>query len=325
MTHLPIYNSDINAWITFNNYFNSQKEYLSVSLNSSNPPTVNQYTRFNFYKTTSATLLSTVATGNVEYSAGANINYLINEAVYEDSAARTFTWNAGNFPNSTTLTASTYYLYCCGSTNQGSTTIGKGCYGVSTNIPSYSYQKGGWYSTADYRVLASFIYSTGSTFGELNVYQSLCTLPNINDAIESTSYSTSAYFLMQSTKHIYYKTLGNDLPANKSYSTFDSGWVASTSFARQTFTITHNLNGNLPELITRVFISTVASDTNCHEMLPLSYGAAGGDYGITLNSISTASFQINTAPTGIAWTGSTGSVVAITVSSGWYKACIYKL
>jgi len=323
MTHLPVYNSDINAWITFNNYFNSQKEYLSISLNSSNPPTVNQYTRFNFYKSTSATILSAVATGNSEYSAGASINYLINEAIYEDSAARTFTWNTGNFPNSTTLSASTYYLYCNGSTNQGSTTIGKGCYGVSTNIPSYSYQKGGWYSTNDYRVLASFIYSTASTFGELNTFQSIGTLPNINDAISSTSYSTSAYFLMQTTNNQYYRTQGSNFPASKPYSTFSSTWTKYNSLAvgYSTVVITHNLKTEYSDIITKIFFSTVGSDTNAFELFSITFGLNG--YNFTGASVSTDAFKLTFSENGLLRIVSTGyQAISSTV---WMKVCCYVL
>jgi hypothetical protein len=159
-TRLAKYQSDFNAWPANNNYHNASKEYMQFTLNGSNPPTLARFSRFNFYATDTANIPAGTPTGNNEYGAGDAITYLVNEAIYEDAAARTFTWSSGNFP---VQSDGTWYLYCDGSTDTDETTIGKGKYGASkTETPTFSFQKGGWYSANGYRVLCEFT-STGGT------------------------------------------------------------------------------------------------------------------------------------------------------------------
>jgi hypothetical protein len=159
-TKLLTYKGDTNAWMAFNNYFHAQQEYIEVAVNGSNPPTVLQNVRFKFYNTASGTIPSGTATGNNEYGAGDTITYLVNQAIFEDSAARTFAWSSGNFP---AASDGTWYLFCDGSTDTSSASIGQGSYGASkTETPTWSFQKGGWYSASGYRILAQFTYTGGT-------------------------------------------------------------------------------------------------------------------------------------------------------------------
>lgn len=156
-------NSDRNVWITNNDYMRTlmgAQEFISVELNGNNPPTVKQYTRFSIYKTdNSYTISDQASTGNNSYPAGTTPTYLLAEAVYEDSADRTFAWGSGNFP---AQSDGTWYLYCTGSNDTDVAGRGKGIYGASkTETPSLSRQKGGYYSSSGYRILASFDSASG--------------------------------------------------------------------------------------------------------------------------------------------------------------------
>lgn len=154
--------SDINVWgLTHNDSHKvllGEGEYIEIENNTPNPPTIKQYSRFFYYNTdNSYTIASGTATGNNVYPQNTTPTYLLADAIYEDGADQTFIWNSGNFP---VQSAATFYLYCVGGEDTDATSKGKGTYGASTNAPTYSYEKGGWYSN-DGRVLAKFTSSGG--------------------------------------------------------------------------------------------------------------------------------------------------------------------
>lgn len=177
-TQLPRYEIDKNNWVKLNNLFKSLTntiEYIEIVLNGNNPPTVKQNTRFLYYEANNRTLSSAEVTGDNEYSAGATVESLESHGIFEDSADRTFAWSAGDFP---VQSDGTWFLYCDGSLDTDSTTIGKGNYGASKTLtPVWNQKKGGWYDAAtDEKILASFT-STSGTVAALSVYNTI----TIND------------------------------------------------------------------------------------------------------------------------------------------------
>lgn len=171
-THLPKAGSDINAWIAFNNYFNVINESIDIQLNGNNPPTIKQYFRCAYYKIDSSyTIPASPATGNNEYGVSDNIDYLVNEAIFEDTADLTFTWGGTTrgevFP---AQSDGTWYIILKGSYDQNETTIGQGIYNISkTESPIPSIKKNGAYSAGGYRVVGSFV-STGGVVSDLRTF-----------------------------------------------------------------------------------------------------------------------------------------------------------
>lgn len=170
-TRLPKMNSDINAWHTLNNLFNVNNignEFITIALNSNNPPTIKRYTRALFYATdASYTIAASPATGNNEYGAGDNITYLTSEAIYEDTADLTFTWSSTVRGESIPAQSDgTWYILLTGSVDTDETTIGQGTYNFSkTETPTWNDTKGGWYSSGGYKVLGSFDSTSGTVSG----------------------------------------------------------------------------------------------------------------------------------------------------------------
>lgn len=197
---------DVNNWLKFNNFFYAQtqnNEYLDIQLNSNNPPTVKQGTRFVFYNTDNTFTIPNSTTGDNEYGANDTITYLVNEAIFEDGGDLSFTW-AGSVRGETIATQSdnTWYLYCTGSYNQDQTTIGQGVYNFSTNAPTYSEVKGGWYSS-DGKVIAKFT-SSGGTVANLIILGNNISRGTI--APDFTPGKIGQFYLDTTTNYIYYST-----------------------------------------------------------------------------------------------------------------------
>jgi hypothetical protein len=174
-TRLAKANDDNNVWGVINNDYMrtllGSNEYISIELNGLNPPSINQYTRFQFYNTsTSYTIGSSALTGNNNYPAGYTPTYNISEAIFEDNSSRTFTWGSEGFP-STYVASTPYYFICTGGKDGGSSDIGLGSYALTTIAPTLQINKGGYYTSTGGKALASFITSSGSTsFFGFSVY-----------------------------------------------------------------------------------------------------------------------------------------------------------
>jgi hypothetical protein len=167
-THLQKPGSDVNVWgVAHNDYHKvllGEGEYIEVLANANNPPTIKQYTRFQLYATdASYTIPASPSTENNTYPANSTPTYLMSQAIYEDGADVTFTWS-GTVRGEVLPAQSdgTWYLVCKNQLDTDATTKGQGVYTVSkTETPTWSYQKGGYYSASGYRVLAEFTSTAG--------------------------------------------------------------------------------------------------------------------------------------------------------------------
>ncbi|HEY0090405.1 MAG TPA: hypothetical protein VGB37_16265, partial [Candidatus Lokiarchaeia archaeon] len=148
----------------------------------------------------------------------------------------------------------------------------------------------------------------------------------INNAEASTVSSTGAYFLVQSTNNQYYRILGSNLPATKTYSTYSSTWVKSNGLTSYSdlHVFTHNLNANFSDIITKVFFSTVGSDTSCFSVdHGITFSLTG--YNFVAESVSTDvlnAINLRFSVNGLLKIVSTG-YQAIT-STVWMKVTCYK-
>lgn len=179
-THLGKHDSDINCWGAVHNDYHrtllGTGEWISVEANANNPPTVKQYTRFQKYATDATyTIPATPSTDNNCYPNNTAPTYLLSQAIYEDGADVTFTWSGAT--RGETLPAQsdgTWYLVCKNQYDSSASTKGQGVYTVSkTETPTWSYEKGGYYSTSGYRVLAAFTSASG-TVALTHVYNGEC-------------------------------------------------------------------------------------------------------------------------------------------------------
>lgn len=163
MVHMQKAGSDVNVWsLTHNDFHNTLlggHEIIKIEKNGNNPPTVKQYSRFSVYSTSSDyTIPNGTDTENLTYPQNTTPSYLNAEAIYE-SADVTFAFG-GTVRGATlpSISDGTWYLYCSGGYDLNATSKGQGVYNVSkTETPTFTDQKGGWYSANGYRVLCSFI------------------------------------------------------------------------------------------------------------------------------------------------------------------------
>lgn len=169
--------SDINVWGAVNNdamFPCLQDDKILIVANSNNPPTVQAYTKFYVYGTDVFTAPSSPATGNNVYPASGVLTYLDAYSVFE-LADQTFVWNTAASGTSAGIpskaNSTTYYLFCTGSQDVDATSRGKGLYGVSTNAPTWSDLKDGWYSS-DGKVICRFTTDGSGNVGNISAYSS---------------------------------------------------------------------------------------------------------------------------------------------------------
>lgn len=194
---------------------------IIVAANGNNPPTVKQYTSFYVYGTDTFTSPTSPATGNAVYPANTSLTYLL-ASVISEPADQTFAWGtaagatSAGIPSKSNSTV--YYLFCSGSQDVDSTSRGKGLYGVSTNAPTWSDLKQGWYSS-DGRVLAKF-----TTDGSGNVTLNAVYTINSYSLVEQV---TNKFWV--DGRRIYRKVINvGTLPNNTSKSTAHGLTVSST-------------------------------------------------------------------------------------------------
>jgi hypothetical protein len=183
-THIQKAGSDIGAWGPVHNDYhrttNGGYEWFDIQANANNPPTVKRYSRFQFWATDNSYSIPDVATGNNNYPQATTPTYLNSQAIFEDGADLTFTWE-GTVRGEVLPAQSdgTWYVICKGCLDTDASTKGQGVYTVSkTETPTYSGQKGGFYSTGGYRVMASFV-STSGTVSAVTVLN-YPNLPNVD-------------------------------------------------------------------------------------------------------------------------------------------------
>jgi len=176
MVHMGKTGSDINSGMISHNDFHNTllggHEEIMIETNANNPPTIKAYSRFSIYATSSDyTIPNGTDTENLTYPQNTTPSYLNAQAIYE-GADVTFTWNSvkrgATIP---VISDGTWYVYCSGAYDLDATSKGQGVYNFSkTETPTYSHQKGGWYSASGYRVLASFVVAS-SAVSTLVIYQ----------------------------------------------------------------------------------------------------------------------------------------------------------
>jgi hypothetical protein len=188
-THIQKAGSDIGAWGPVHNDYhrttNGGYEWFDIVANGNNPPTVKRYSRFQIWATDNSYSIPDVATGNNNYPQATTPTYLNSQAVFEDAADVTFTWE-GTVRGEVLPAQSdgTWYLICKNCLDTDASTKGQGVYTVSkTETPTYSGQKGGYYSAGGYRVLAKFTSASG-TVSALTILN----YPNLPNADGTANY-----------------------------------------------------------------------------------------------------------------------------------------
>jgi hypothetical protein len=183
-THIQKAGSDIGTWGPVHNDYhrttNGGYEWFDIQANANNPPTVKRYSRFQFWATDNSYSIPDVATGNNNYPQATTPTYLNSQAIFEDGTDVTFTWE-GTVRGEVLPAQSdgTWYVICKGCLDTDASTKGQGVYTVSkTETPTYSGQKGGFYSAGGFRVLASFV-STSGTVSAVTILN-YPNLPNVD-------------------------------------------------------------------------------------------------------------------------------------------------
>ncbi len=263
MVRLGKVNSDINIWgLTHNDYHKTlvgHGEWISIVANGNNPPSVSQYTRFQFYDTdTSYTIPLVPPTENNVYSNNNSDAYFCAQAIYEDIGIRNFTWGGGaTFP---AQSDGTWYLYCYGSYDvaTGDLYRGRGNYGVSkTETPIYSEQKGGYYSANNNRVLAAFtsssgvvtlthVYNGGKVFKETNGNLSLKNTTedaDINFYVNNGGANSVAISIKGATQNIITSVTGKVATGGETAPDVDAGGLCLNNNNEIGFNLTLKNNG----------------------------------------------------------------------------------
>lgn len=169
------YNNDRDCWgISHNLYHRSllhAYEHIDIRLNSTandDPPTLKQNSAFSIYVEETPTLSTSAAGNNVLPAATTQVTNYVGEAVFCPND-QVYNWDSTNCLS--TGTDGTYYMYCTGADDIGTTSIGVGEIFYSSTIAfTVSAQKGNIpYSTDGYRALAKFAMSS-NTLSNLEVF-----------------------------------------------------------------------------------------------------------------------------------------------------------
>jgi hypothetical protein len=353
-THLPKANSDINAWICFNNFFNSKDEYLNIVLNGNEIPTVKQYSRTTLYNTDSHTISSAIATGNNEYADGDTITYLTTESIYEDGGDVELEW--GTTVRGRALSAKTdgtWYLYITESYDQSDSTIGQGIYEVEKTTaatPTYDHIKNGWYHATLGHAIARFTVSSG-TVSDLIILGRDVLIGDSNPqaaGLNITPGRIGQIFIDKTNTKLYFSTGTSDADdwndsSSGAYgltSYYDTGWVENllnggstpewrnvhlSSSGTSEGNITHGLNATLDKLLIRLLVSTDGTDANAIEV-----GKYSGNYSINIGwaplYVDANNVKIQTAATyGFNAMNDSGTGTAYTTGAYYYRIVVTKL
>lgn len=110
------------------------------------------------------------------------------------------------------------------------------------------------------------------------------------------------------------------------YENYDTGWVSNADWTNAEFTITHNLNVPLSDLVIKFLISTDGTDDNSIEVAAHSDVWSGtGYFGFTIYAIDDNSFYIQTGAQGIRLVSDTGSDLKVDTENWYYKVKVWKL
>ena len=111
---------------------------------------------------------------------------------------------------------------------------------------------------------------------------------------------------------------------------YDTGWVANSDWTNAEFTVTHNLDANLSDLIVKFFISTDGTEANAFEVHHFTRvmdtgSSSDSSRGITIFQTSVNAVKIHTATDGIYMiSDASGGDFTIDNESWYYKAVVYK-
>ncbi len=199
------YNDDTWNWGVSHNLYHrallAGYEYIDIQLNGNNPPTLKQNSAFQIYKEVNR-ILSTDASGNTVFPAGQTITNYEGEATYTPTD-QSYTWDSTNCLS--TGVDATYYMYCRGSEDITSTSLGRAYIGISsTKTFTYNSAKGIVpYSTDNERALCKFTMASNTLSG-LEVFNKT----NRKDI----KYVSTAYTLTQYDEYLICNTTTLTLP-----------------------------------------------------------------------------------------------------------------
>ena len=111
---------------------------------------------------------------------------------------------------------------------------------------------------------------------------------------------------------------------------YTTGWVAETDFRNTDWSVIHNLNENLSDLIVKIFVSTDGTEANAFSVTDFSgYNATDTTatrYGARITQVSLDALNIHTGSHGfLDIHPTTGVAVGIAVNSYYYKIVVYYL
>ena len=346
-TKLATLDSDVNAWITTNNFFNAQNENIDVVANGNHPPTVKQYTRTQIYNTTSDTIPATDPTGNNEYGPGDTITYLISEAIFEDSADVTFTFGGTirgeTFP---AISDGTWYLYLTGSLDTDDTTIGKGTYNASKDAPTFSMIKSGWYHATHEHAIARFTVTASVVSDIINLGFDTIKTTDSPITLSLTPGKVGQQCIDTTNGNFYFATgisaasdwmLASDSGVlNNTYST---GWTqnllnagASADWTNvdvgdsgtANSNVNHALAVNPSRLQVNVWYATDSSGTDAI-LLSANAATAASDRGYGVHRVDDNNIQVRTNGNGLGYVSTSGTFTTLTNQAGYYNVVVCKL
>jgi hypothetical protein len=345
-TRTPKALNDYGAFTTLNNYLNNlinSGQFIDIVTNSNNPPTVKQGSRFEYYKLdTGYTIPVDVITNNNEYGPGDNIDYNINEAIFENSADVTFTWSGTT--RGITLPAQsdgTWYLYCQGNYDVDETTIGQGKYTVDKTVPTFSHIKGGYFNDTYGLAIAQFT-STGGVVSDLIVLgKDIIKAEDSPSTLTFTPGKVGQIWLDTSNENVYFSVATVDenswisAGGGSGVVEYDTGWInrsdwtnvhlGSNTTKNVDSNVSHNFGVPLSEIITKVLVSTDGTDATSFEVsLDKVYLQTSGlDLGLQYYQVDTNSSKIQTGQDGMSYYDDGGVLQQLTTQDWYYKVKAY--
>ena len=349
-TKLPKLGSDINAWITLNNYFNSIDEYINIVLNGNEIPTIKQGTRTTLYNIDTDTISDIISTGNNEYGAGDEIDYLTNQAIFEDTSDVVLKWGTTvrgvSLPS---ISDGTWYIYLSGSYDQDKTTVGQGTYNVSKNAPTYSVVKKGWYHAVNGHAIARFTVAT-SVVSDL-IIMGDCLLIAAGDPqidytftpgrvgqvwIDTTTDEESVYFSKGTVDENDWIQSGGGSNIAGIIQEYDTGWIENllnsgsapkwggvelSEDGLANGNINHGFNTPLSKLRVELIISTDGTDSTSF-IIPYASNT-GLAQGISVYQVDLNNIKIVTNSNGFNYINESFTTVLLTNQPYYYKVKVY--
>jgi hypothetical protein len=131
---------------------------ILITVDSGTQFTIKQGTAFSIYTTDSFTSPATPDTQNNSYPNSTSITYFNPFVIAQPSDFQVTIGVTSGFSS----TNATYYLYASSSDDSGDSTRGEGEYAATTNAPTWSDEKQGWYHATDGKALARYVVASGS-------------------------------------------------------------------------------------------------------------------------------------------------------------------